>query len=544
MWNAINLQLHICIDPSIDESTEFLRFGDLFVFAVSGTVPEQPVISKKSGLVFERRLVEKVIEETGRCPVTDEPLEKDDLLEISTSKSIQPRPLPATSIPGLLTLLQNEWDATVLEAHQLRKSLYTSRQELSHALYQHDAACRVIARLLKERDEYRKRLEAIELSVPTTTKAAEGSGKRAPEDGEEGEEAPAGKKPRPALGSDVVEAVTACSTALSKTRKKRHISETVATIQEISGYSLQGCYPIHNTRKGGVNSISIAHNDSDSIVATAGNDGTVQIFDLKMQQSVALLSGHKKKVHDVSFIGNRNLLASGGADGNIRVWKASEGEDDVSYACSLILADQEGEVVAINVHPTNDYVLSASSDGVWCFYDLQRGECLAKVSQETGESEAVDPYSCARLHPDGLILATGGKSSSRIRIWESRTQKCVAKFDDNASCLSFSENGYYMASSGAEGVKVWDLRKLKTIQSLESKYPVEAVAFDYSGLYLGVGSKDAKVYAVKQNWDIVKEFTDVPKKGVYSMAWANDAKSMLVGGSDHNLRLFSSGTME
>lgn len=71
-------------------------------------------------------------------------MEVEDLLPVETNGLVQPRPATATSIPALLGLFQNEWDAVVLETYQLRKTLQATRQELSHALYQHDAATRVI----------------------------------------------------------------------------------------------------------------------------------------------------------------------------------------------------------------------------------------------------------------------------------------------------------------------------------------------------------------------------------------------------------------
>ena len=38
------------------------------------------------------------------------------------------------------------------------------------------------------------------------------------------------------------------------------------------------------------------------------------------------------------------------------------------------------------------------------------------------------------------------------------------------------------------------------------------MTFDHSGLYMAVGGADARVYGVKQDWDVVKTFPDMPKK--------------------------------
>ena len=68
-------------------------------------------------------------------------------------KATKIRPVNTTGVADLISIFRNEYDALMLEAHNLKQNLESVRQELTHTLYQHDAACRVIARLIEERDE-------------------------------------------------------------------------------------------------------------------------------------------------------------------------------------------------------------------------------------------------------------------------------------------------------------------------------------------------------------------------------------------------------
>lgn len=110
-------------------------------------------------------MITAYIAENHKDPVNGEDLEIEDLIDLKSARIAVPRPPTLTSIPSLLSTFQNEWDALALETFTLRQHLQQTRQELATALYQHDAAVRVIARLTKERDQAREALSKITISA-------------------------------------------------------------------------------------------------------------------------------------------------------------------------------------------------------------------------------------------------------------------------------------------------------------------------------------------------------------------------------------------
>jgi hypothetical protein len=59
----------------------------MFFCAISGEPPQDPVISAKSGHVYERRLIQKYITENGTDPITGDKLDDSDLVSVKASAS-------------------------------------------------------------------------------------------------------------------------------------------------------------------------------------------------------------------------------------------------------------------------------------------------------------------------------------------------------------------------------------------------------------------------------------------------------------------------
>ncbi|XP_042904557.1 pre-mRNA-processing factor 19 [Parasteatoda tepidariorum] len=455
--------------------------------ALSNEVPEQPVVSPVSGNIFEKRLIVKYILENGTDPINGKELTEDSLVEIKTPPAVKPRPPSATSIPAILKTLQDEWDAVMLHSFTLRQQLQTARQELSHALYQHDAACRVIARLTKEVTAAR---EALATLKPQAGIAAAPVGAQQPQYGVEA----AGIADQPmeeaGMTPEVIQKLQDKATLLTTERKKRgkSVPEDLVKPEQIRQFQTLASHPgLHSASVPGILAMDVCPTDTSKIL-TGGNDKNAAIFNKDTEQVITILKGHTKKVTSVIFHPEEDTVITASPDSLIRIWHVPTSQT------VLAIKAHEGAVTGLSLHATGDYLLSTSTDEHWAFSDLRTGRVLTKVGDTTASQHSL---TTAQFHPDGLIFGTG-TSDSIIKIWDLKERTNVANFPGHSgpiSAIAFSENGYYLATSADDSVvKLWDLRKLKNFKSLtlDESYEVKSLCFDQSGTYLAVAGTDIR----------------------------------------------------
>lgn len=494
------------------------------VCAISGTPPEEPVFSPKTGHVYEKRLITKNIEASGKCPVTKEELSQDDLVDMKANKAVRPRPASATSIPGMLSLFQSEWDALMTETYELKTHLDTTRKQLSHALYQHDAACRVIARLLKERDQARAQVSQLQdqlaNSVPSAGSAGGGD-----------DQAEIGLTP------ELIARMQEIAKSLSKTRKKKE-HPGLAAVADVQKMACTGNFSPHQSTAPGILCIDMPKTD-DTRVVTGGVDGQVVLFDAAKSKMAQKLIGHSKKVTSVAWHPSKDgVVFSASQDATARVWACGDQADwRAPYTCAHVVRKHKAEVTELSVHPLGELFLTSSRDKSWALHDFSTGRCIRHTK------DLATGYGCMKFHPDGLILA-GGTEDKTVAVWDIKDQVTVATLsghEGDVTALSFSENGYYLATASQDGtVKLWDLRKPLNIQTLKvSDGPVTAVKFDSTGQYLAVGASTLQIYnfETKSSLGSTAELKD-HTSGVMGVCWGQHAKSAASVSMDRTLRFY------
>jgi pre-mRNA-processing factor 19 len=212
----------------------------------------------------------------------------------------------------------------MLETYTLKQHLDTTRQELSQALYQHDAACRVIAKLMKERDEARAMLNALQ-TQGINLNIANGSA-AAPENGEQAQAAPDMEvvAPTASLGEDVLSRIMGKHDELSKGRKGRKAPSDLATREAVCGLKEAELWTPHESSKAGVTALAVTQHFNENaprfVSLTGGVDKSAIFTDLASGHVLARLTGHSKRVSCVAMTSSsRPIAVTGSVDRQVKV---------------------------------------------------------------------------------------------------------------------------------------------------------------------------------------------------------------------------------
>jgi len=170
------------------------------------------------------------------------------------------------------------------------------------------------------------------------------------------------------------------------------------------------------------------------------------------------LEGHPHQIRCMAFTASGKILASGGADHTIRLWRLADGH---------LLKTLEGHVDWVNgltPTPNGRMLVSTGRDGRLCLWRLPSGRPTAVIE---AHSEAILAFA---MSVDGRLLATGSNDRD-IRIWRLPDGKLLNTLEGHTgavSCLAMDPESNVLASGSKDcTVRLWSLQSGKALKTLD-----------------------------------------------------------------------------
>ncbi|MBD2100197.1 NB-ARC domain-containing protein [Leptolyngbya sp. FACHB-261] len=279
----------------------------------------------------------------------------------------------------------------------------------------------------------------------------------------------------------------------------------------------------------------IAFSPDGELLATGDAEGGVRVWQVATGKPLSTFGEHTGWVWSVAFSPDGRLLASCGEDQTVRLWDVSSGQ------CLQTLHGHQSSVWSVAFSPDGRTLASGSDECSVSLWQVSSGRCLRTLQGHTGRVLSV------AFSPDGQTLASGSDEPS-VKLWEVSSGRCLNTLEghtDRIWSVTFSPDGSTLASGSADDtIRLWEVTTGQCLGTLEGHTDrVRSVAFHAEGHILASSSDDQaiKLWEVSTGecFSTLRGHTDP----VFSVAFNVDGSTLASGSSDQTARLwdFDSG---